>query len=238
MSVDFGSLHSILKHPIRQKIMLTLLEKNELAYVDLMNLVQVKNTGKLNYHLKILGDLIEKGGNGRYCLTEKGQLASQFLLRFPEKESERTALHFGDAVLIGFLGFVLTLANPGFWGFLSVSILGMGMVSILGLVLLVYALIVPGGLMWWLTVRRSHSHDSYDLFKPPFITFLLIVLLLISMALVGLRFTITFTSRLTDASYTMGQANLSVLLFFGLLFSFFGVGISELVHKAFEKVRS
>ncbi|MFQ5999548.1 MAG: winged helix-turn-helix domain-containing protein [Candidatus Bathyarchaeia archaeon] len=87
MSVDRESLHKILKHPIRRRIVLTL-EKKELTYVELMKLVEVENTGKLNYHLKILGDLIEKGGNGKYRLTEKGQLASQLLLRFPEKKSE------------------------------------------------------------------------------------------------------------------------------------------------------
>jgi hypothetical protein len=91
VSVDLESLHKILKHAIRRKIVLTLLEKKELTYVDLMNLVGVENTGKLNYHLKILSDLIEKDGNGKYRLTEKGQLASQLLLRFPEKKFERAS---------------------------------------------------------------------------------------------------------------------------------------------------
>jgi hypothetical protein len=116
LSVDFGSLQNVLKHPIRQRIVLFLLEKKELAYMDLMNLVEITNTGKLNYHLKILGDLIEKDENGRYHLTDKGQLASQFLLRFPKK-IEAASLHVPDAVLMGFAGFLLTLVNPGFWGF-------------------------------------------------------------------------------------------------------------------------
>lgn len=117
LSVDLESLHKIIKHPIRHKIVLTLLEKKELTHMDLMNIVAVENTGKLNYHLKILGDLVAKNGNRKYHLTEKGQLASELLLRFPEKTPEHTLIRGGDAILIGFVGFILALANPGVWGF-------------------------------------------------------------------------------------------------------------------------
>lgn len=64
MSFRFRSLHKILKHPIRRKIVLALQEKQKLAYVDLMNVVEVENTGKIKYHLKILSDLIKKNGDG------------------------------------------------------------------------------------------------------------------------------------------------------------------------------
>jgi hypothetical protein len=57
-------------------------DKGSVSYVDLMNAVEIKNTGKFNYHLKILGDLIEKDENGKYGLSEKGQLAVQFLQKF------------------------------------------------------------------------------------------------------------------------------------------------------------
>lgn len=55
--------------------------------MELMNLVKVKNTGRFNYHLKALGDLIEKMEDGRYRLSERGQLAVQLLEKFPEKSS-------------------------------------------------------------------------------------------------------------------------------------------------------
>jgi hypothetical protein len=218
--------------------MLVLLEKKELAYVDLMNMSGVVNTGKLNYHLKILSDLIEKDENGKYRLTEKGQLASQFLMKFPEKANERSQLHFADAVLIGFVGLPLTAANPGFWGFPLMGMFGTGIFPILAGLFLAYALIVPGGVMWRLTVRRAHSHDPYDLFKPPFITFILIVLSMIAMMLLNTNVTVTFTTPMTDSSYSRGEANLSTLLLFGLVFSFLGVGISELIHKAMERRRT
>jgi len=218
--------------------MLVLLEKKELTYVDLMNIVEVANTGKLNYHLKILGDLIKKDEYGKYRLTEKGQLASQFLSKFPEKTAERTQLPFADAILIGFVGLLLTLANPGFWSFPLMGIFGTGILPVLAILTFAYALIVPGGVMWKLTVRRSNSHDPYDLFKPPFITFILIALSIVIMLLLKISVTVTFTISTTDSSYSMGVANLSTILLFGLVLSFPSVEISELVHKAMEKRKS
>jgi hypothetical protein len=50
-----------------------------------MELAKVTNTGRFNYHLKVLGALIEKQGDGRYNLTERGRLAVQLLDEFPEK---------------------------------------------------------------------------------------------------------------------------------------------------------
>ncbi|MEM2111243.1 MAG: winged helix-turn-helix domain-containing protein, partial [Candidatus Bathyarchaeia archaeon] len=185
--MDLESLHKIIKHPIRRKIMLTLLQKQEVAYIDLMNILEIENTGKFNYHLKILGDLIEKNTDGKYRLTEKGQLASQLLLRFPEKKSERMPLHGGDAILIGFAGFLIALANPGFWFFYLITILGVGILY-LGLV---YGLMVPGGVMWFLTARRTNSHDPYDLFKPPLASFTLFILLLIFMRFLNISITIS-----------------------------------------------
>jgi len=41
-----------------------------------MNAVKVNGAGKFNCHLKILGDLIEKTQDGKYGLTEKGQMAA------------------------------------------------------------------------------------------------------------------------------------------------------------------
>jgi hypothetical protein len=238
LSVDFRSLHNVFKHPIRQRIIVVLLERKELTYVDLMNIVEVANTGKLNYHLKILGDLIEKDKNGKYRLTEKGQLASQFLMKFPEKAVERSQFSFADAVLIGFVGLVLTTTNPGFWGFPLIGVFGIGLFPVLAILILAYALIVPGGVMWRLTVRRARSHDPYDLFKPPFITSTLIVLSLIAMLLLKISVTVTFTTSMTDSSYSRGEANLSTLLLSGLIFSFLGVGVSELIQKVVQKRKS
>lgn len=162
MDVDYSSLSDVLKNPIRRKIILALSSGNCISYVDLMNIVEVTNTGKFNYHLKTLGDLIQKDQNGKYCLTEKGQLAAQFIQRFPEKKSEPASLRMADAALIGFAGVVVTAANPVL--LLGLVLGGIGVtvpfpVLIAFLVLpSVYGLIVPGAVMWLLSVRRARSH--------------------------------------------------------------------------------
>jgi hypothetical protein len=44
---------------------------DSLSYMELMNLLNIKNTGRLNYHLKTLDNLIEKRNDGKYQLTER-----------------------------------------------------------------------------------------------------------------------------------------------------------------------
>src|SRR5208283_2089992 len=85
MTVEFSGLHKILKDPTRREILKCLNDKGPLPYVELMGLAKVTNTGRFNYHLKVLGGLIEKLGDGRYSLTERGRLAVQLLDEFPER---------------------------------------------------------------------------------------------------------------------------------------------------------
>jgi hypothetical protein len=233
VSVDLQSLHKIIKHPIRRRVVLKLLEKKELSYMDLMNLVEVDNTGKLNYHLKILGDLIEKSGDGRYRLAEKGQLASQLLLRFPEKQADQMHLGGGDAVLIGFTGLLIALLNPGLWSILLVNWVGVGILYFGAILSLLYALMVPGGAVWWLTVRRTNSHDLYDLFKPPLVTFAISILLLVCMILLNVRLVIS-TPVQDSGNIEVVLPSLPMLILSGVL-SFLGVAISEIIHRVLEK---
>ena len=85
MKVELSGLHKILKDPTRREILKLLNDKGPLSYVELMGLAEVTNTGRFNYHLKVLGDLIEKLSDGRYNLTERGRLAVQMLDDFPER---------------------------------------------------------------------------------------------------------------------------------------------------------
>ncbi len=223
--MDLESLHKILKHPIRRKIVLGLNEKGGLAYIDLMNILEVKNTGKLNYHLKILGDLIEKNGNGKYHLTGKGDLASQLLHKFPEKTFKPLPLRGGDAILIGFIGFVLALINPGFWALPLIGLVPLGIG--IGLLGLVYALMAPSGTMWYLIVKRTKSNDLFDLFKPPLVTSALFVLLAVVMYLLDIRLSFTFAEQghmlfMPYPTYIISN----------VVFSFLGVAISEIIYRA------
>lgn len=241
MSVDFKSLSDVLKHPIRRMIVLTLYERRNVPYVELMKLVGVTNTGKFNYHLKILGDLLEKNQNGEYGLNEKGLLAAQFIQKFPEKELQQTPLRMADALLIGFAGAVLTVVNPGFWGSFLLALVRLELdpiafLSTLGLLGFVYALVVPGALMWVLAVRRSHSHDPYDLFKSPLVAFILLLLLLVIMFFLKVNLTITVKSPEIPGPdggtvSSVAQTSLSLLLLLGLAFSFTGVAIAESISR-------
>lgn len=86
MNPGLASLHKILKDETRRKIILMLNEKSSLSYTDLINTLGIDSTGTLNYHLKVLGELISKNESGLYILTEKGKLASRLLLEFPDKK--------------------------------------------------------------------------------------------------------------------------------------------------------
>ena len=223
LSVDLESLHRILKHPIRRRIVLELHRRSELTYTELMGILGLTNTGKLNYHLKMLGDLIEKDENGRYCLTEKGRLASQLLIRFPEKRSEAKPLTGGDAVLIGSAGFLTTLINPGIW---LLWLLGAG-VAALGLV---YALLVPAFLMWLLTVRRTGSHNPYDLYKPPLFSLALLIGMMITFALLDLRLPLIFVSAQDPKHIQQIQPVFLSFVSMGLL-PFLGILMLETIRK-------
>jgi hypothetical protein len=92
MAADVGSLHAILKDPTRRQILAVLADRGPLAYVEILNLLEIEHTGKLNYHLKQLGDLISKDESGRYALTEKGRLAGQVMAKFQPPPGENNLL--------------------------------------------------------------------------------------------------------------------------------------------------
>jgi DNA-binding transcriptional ArsR family regulator len=84
MSSGIGSLHKILKDDTRRQILLTLNERGSFSYTELLDHLETVSTGLLNYHLKVLGDLLSKDEEEKYVLTDKGKLASRLLLEFPE----------------------------------------------------------------------------------------------------------------------------------------------------------
>ncbi len=223
MDVDFASLHKVLKDPTRRDIVLYLNKKGQLTYTELMNLLEVTNTGKLNYHLRILNDLIQKGEDGKYSLTERGQLASQLLQKFPEKTVELNHLRVADAMLIGIVGFLLLFAFP--LVFLAAGLLTAPFLTS------VYELLLPGAVMWWLTTRHAKSHDFYDLLQPPIVPLALIVVALIVMVVARISFLITFTAPSSSANQTqiamMGGFGFIILGFL----PFIGVIITESLYR-------
>jgi hypothetical protein len=83
MNQGIASLHKVLKDENRRKIILLLNDKGSLSHSDLMANLGIGSTGQLNYHLKVLGDLLEKNQDGQYILSEKGRLAHKVLTEFP-----------------------------------------------------------------------------------------------------------------------------------------------------------
>ena len=88
MSKGIASIHKILKDETRQKIILMLNEKGSISYTDLMDTLGFVGTGLLNYHLKVLADLLIKNEDGQYMLTEKGQLAYRVLTEFSSNQPQ------------------------------------------------------------------------------------------------------------------------------------------------------
>lgn len=89
MSPGIASLHKILKDETRSRIVLLLNEKGSLSYTALMDTLGIVSTGTLNYHLKVLGDLLAKNEQEQYTLTGRGKLAAKLLTEFPEESNSQ-----------------------------------------------------------------------------------------------------------------------------------------------------
>ena len=227
MNVDLASLHKILKDPTRRKIVRYLSSKGQLTYMELMNLLEITNTGKFNYHLRILADLIQKEDDGRYSLTERGQLASQLLQKFPEKAIEAKSPTMADALLIGIVGFLLLFSFP----LIYFPVAGFAVSAFL---VTVYEFTVSGAVMWWLTVRRAKSHDFYDLFKPPLIPIALVICGIVLMALTRTSFSITWYSS-SGNGVQLGMMGFSSFLVMGFV-PFIGIITAESVHRLSKRL--
>jgi hypothetical protein len=126
MKNGLASLHKILKDETRRKIVLLLNEKGRLSYTDLMNNLKIDNTGRLNYHLKVIDGLILKGEDGLYTLTEKGKIATQLLLKFPdENDTLQPRRAFGRKtwllIMISYVSFSIILLLLYFYGYIDGS---------------------------------------------------------------------------------------------------------------------
>lgn len=113
METDWSSLHRILSDTTRRNILQLLSEKETLSYTEIMTLLQITNTGRLNYHLKSLGNLISKDDAGKYHLTEQGRLAASLVKTFPERitpEKRLSVLKIAVAVVLVMVGILVIVA--------------------------------------------------------------------------------------------------------------------------------
>lgn len=71
-------LYSILSHSTRRKILQILEREGVLSFSAFMPLLKLDTSGKLNFHIKKMGNLIKKSGKN-YMLTEEGKLALKIM---------------------------------------------------------------------------------------------------------------------------------------------------------------
>lgn len=119
MSSGLASLHKVLKDGNRRKIIVLLNEKGSLGYTDLMKAVGIDNTGRFNYHLRILNGLIVKRADGLYALTEKGLLALRLMAEFPEDADQIRMKTLKQTIWIGLalqVIYVVTIVTLYFLG--------------------------------------------------------------------------------------------------------------------------
>jgi len=64
----------ILSHQIRRDILLILLEKKELSFSELMNILEI-DTGRMSFHLRNLKLFLDQTPTGKYTLNRFGQKA-------------------------------------------------------------------------------------------------------------------------------------------------------------------
>jgi hypothetical protein len=67
----YTSIFNALRHPIRRRI-LRMLEEKPSTYTEVLNGLGIDN-GLLNYHLDSLRELVTKGGDDRYTLSDYGR---------------------------------------------------------------------------------------------------------------------------------------------------------------------
>jgi hypothetical protein len=173
MGSEQDSLFRVLKDSTRQRMLLLLQNEQPLTYVELMSQSKVSNTGRFNYHLKILADFLEKGDDGKYRLTEKGSHVAQLLTNGPAwNMNENKKANLRNIVLIGTFGFALIFLNPA----ILENFLGIPLVVGLwpSILTALYVFLVPGAFMWFLCNKRSKNHEIQNLIRAPLFSVLLL----------------------------------------------------------------
>jgi DNA-binding transcriptional ArsR family regulator len=146
MSQGVASLHKILKDETRQKIITLLSVKGRLSYSELMEELGVVSTGLLNYHLKVLGELLEKDQAEKYVLSEKGKLAYRVLTEFPNGQPQVDKRIYKSWVVL----FVATIAITMLNGYFSV-------ISWQGTILALIIEILSFAFAFYIRIRPSHT---------------------------------------------------------------------------------
>jgi uncharacterized RDD family membrane protein YckC/DNA-binding HxlR family transcriptional regulator len=100
MAVDQESVTRILSalsHPTRRGILLTLNEKGECSFTDLMNALGI-DTGKLSFHIRNLTGLVEQSPSGKYRLSKMGENAVRLVMDLESWAGELSVQDRGSSI--------------------------------------------------------------------------------------------------------------------------------------------
>lgn len=144
MTLDSAKLHKILKDETRQKIVLALHDRGNLAYSDLLDALKTQDKGRLNYHLKALAPFLNKNDSG-YSLNEEGMLAWKAMQEFAYAEKARlaTMIKYGrNVAALGLvIGFFLSYYQylSGLWLLCATLVLSVLSIALMVLVRVQYS---------------------------------------------------------------------------------------------------
>lgn len=93
-------------HPLRIKI-LKLLVKEPMSFSDLKKKLRIKSSGKLDFHLKKLGNLITLNSDGKYTLTRDGYSALQAITVIEKYGWQKRAYIIATATYLIVVGYIL-----------------------------------------------------------------------------------------------------------------------------------
>ncbi|UNQ72493.1 ArsR/SmtB family transcription factor [Infirmifilum sp. NZ] len=150
----------VLKDPTRRRIVRLLAEKGPLEYSEIMRELGLTSTGRLNYHLNAMRELLEKDELGRYRLNRRGLLAYQLLREYESGKGEYTIGVHPLALLVeslpAFIVGVVILFFLLSQGFFAVNPLFLvALIAIIAVVLLRLAYGLAGKPFPYLKVRRD-----------------------------------------------------------------------------------
>jgi len=157
MPSGIASLHKILKDETRQKILILVNKKGSASYTELLNSIEHISTGLLNYHLKVLGDLLAKNSEGQYMLSETGKLAFSLLTEFPaENQLQHRRIwqrRFFIGIAISQVAYFAVALTFYFLGYINLYRLTTATIAV---IMVPFLFILCGECDWMLTQCRVH----------------------------------------------------------------------------------